>query len=327
MLDEHGNLMIEGDHVDLSYCDTDEWTGYTPKRSIAAQIFSLGDPASGPFVALGAVQDVPDEQLDWAHTVDPMHFHGSDQFRLILGGEWNVAREPMNEGQFGFQEAGRVYQEHPGPGGSAWTFLVYGDRRGMPATLTLEEDRAKLAGQSEIAGNGIAGAGEYPHPAGPKGIPAISTSAGGTVKGYLRGSFSDTTAWRAVGDDGRILAGVWGDATSGPVVYLLASGADRVVVPACSYATQAVLIVSKGSCRVGDDEYLAGALRVQAADRPLAPVVSGPDGLEGALMIADRRSSAVLADPANAAASEWKDTTDALLAELAAAVAPSGGQD
>jgi hypothetical protein len=319
MLDENGKLKIAGDHIDFSFHTAHgEWPSYTPMGSIAAQVFSLGDPASGPFVSLGAIRDVEGEDLDWAHTVDPMHFHGSDQFRLLVGGAWVLAREPMEPGQYGFQEAGRVYQEHPGPGGNGWIFLVYGDRRGMPATLTLEDDRARLADAPEIAGNGIADGGEYPHPAGPKGVPAIRTTAGGTERGYVRGAFADTTSWRSIASDDHMLSGVWGDTVSGPVVYLLTSGPDRVVVPASSYSTEVTLVIARGSCRVGDDEYIAGDLRVQAAGTPFGPVVGGSDGVDAVLMIADRRATPTLVDPHDSAAGAWKDTAESMLDELLA---------
>jgi hypothetical protein len=157
----------------------------------------------------------------------------------------------------------------------------------------------------------------YPHPAGPKGVAAVATSGGPGQRGYFFGSFGDTASWPSIGEGGRATAGVWGDTTAGPVAYLIAGEPGQVVVPPCTFPTEAVLAVAAGACQIGDAEYVAGDLRIQGADSALDAVVSGPAGVSLALIVADRRAvpSVDLASDGSAAA--WKHDLAGLLAGLA----------
>ncbi len=290
MFDGLGLLEMEGDHLDISYRASDHWPSFTPLGSIHALAFNLGDPDVGPNIQLGALIDDPNEPLDWDHAIDPMHFHGSDQFRICLEGEWVLARTTKSRRDFSFQEAGRVYQEHPGPTERQWIFLTMADRRGNGTTLTRRGDRESiyLAGQYDESGI-VDDPAAYPHPAGPKGTPAIATTIGKGDRGYLFGSFADDAVWPEPDGGRRTIAGVLGEEIAGPIVYLTRCEANQVVAPAATVGTEVLLVVVDGSCRVGDDEYARGDLRVQAADHPMDAVVAGPEGAEVALLIADRR--------------------------------------
>src|SRR3546814_13689682 len=130
MFQGHAGLSMEGDHLDISYNRPEEWPKLTPSGSIRAFIFNVGDAVVGPCFQLGLIRPVEGETLDWRHSIDPLHHHGSDQFRVILTDSWNLAGRRLQAGDFAFQASGIVYQEHPGPGGAGTTMLIMGDRRG-----------------------------------------------------------------------------------------------------------------------------------------------------------------------------------------------------
>jgi hypothetical protein len=284
--------------------------------SIRSVVFQLGEPEVGPTVQLGAVTSLPGVELDWEHGIDPMHFHGSDQFRLVLGGEWILAREPIHQSGFRFQESGRVYQERPGPSDHSWIMLIMGDRRGASATLTRKEDQENYVVAGDAYDAPLGADESYPHPAGPKGVAAVATSGGACERGYRSGSFADTASWRGLGDGGQALAGVWGDPTAGPALFAISGAPGRVAIPACTFATEVMLAVAGGSCRIGDAEYRAGDLRVQRADSAMDAVVSGPDGLSAALLVADRRAVPGVATSPDDGGSAWKRDLEELFGEL-----------
>jgi hypothetical protein len=281
-------LKMAGDHVDFSFRQRDGWPPLQWK-SLEGLGFRMGDADVGPTVNVAAFTFHGDEILDWEHTVDPMHFHGTDQFRLEVDGSWITNGHPLESGSYGYQASGRVYQEHPGELGRSWLVLVYGDKRGQGATFTLARDREAL-GVEAIAGQPVATA-NYPHPAGPKGTVAIVTSTGVLERGYLWGSFAERDTWPAVRTGVTTTAGVFGDAEAGPLALLLSAAADQIVAPACTYDTEAFLVVSRGSCRIDDVNYEPGDMRVQCAGEPLGAIVAGPDGVDLLLMFGDRRGA------------------------------------
>jgi len=295
MFEGHGVLALEGDHLDICYGDRSSWPDLTPGGSIKAYTFNLGDPVAGPNIQLGLMSAVEGETLDWPHSIDPPHHHGSDQFRVISGGEWILAGKRQTAGEYSFQEAGRIYREHPGAGGAAWMLLVMGDRRGTQSTLAVEKDKETLFDSGELFGVAVEGL-PYPHPAGDRGIPAIATTRGACRNGYLRGRI----AALGLGEtEYGSLSGVFGDAAAGPIVHILSVSADRIAIPACSVATEMLLLVVSGSCRIGAGRYAAGEMRVQRANAMLDDVVAESDGVEIVLLVADRRAQLVARDGAD----------------------------
>src|SRR3546814_6371411 len=122
----------------------------TPGVSIKAHTFNLGDPGAGPNIQLGIMSTVDGERLDWPHSIDPPHHHGSDQFRVISQGEWTLAGKRQSAGEYSFQEAGRIYREHPPEGASAWMLLVMGDKRGTESTLDRKSTRLNSVTNAHI---------------------------------------------------------------------------------------------------------------------------------------------------------------------------------
>lgn len=303
MFNGNGVLNLNGDHLDLSYRDPSKWPSFTPGGSIRSITFDFGDPKVGPVVQLGLVSSVPgeSEHLDWAHSIDPPHFHGSDQFRVISGGEWNLTGKSLPAGSYAFQESGLRYQEHPGDAHTAWVMLVIGDKRGARPTLLLKADYETVINTGSANDRPVQKDEEYPHPAGPRGVAAIATTAGCCERGYLRGAFTDIPADKP-------LSAVFGDAEAGPAVHLLKALPNQTAVPASSYATERLLVVTTGSCRIGDSEYRAGDMRIQRAGDPMPAIVSGAEGLEATLVIADRRAQPSVLDGDTSAAPWMLDT-------------------
>jgi hypothetical protein len=309
-------LSMDGDHVDFSFRHRDAWPPLQWK-SLEGLGFRMGDPDLGPTVNLAAFTFHDDEILDWEHTVDPMHFHGSDQFRLEVAGSWITNGQPLEGGSYGYQASGRVYQEHPGELGRSWLVLVYGDKRGQGATFTLARDREAL-GVDSIAGQPVATA-DYPHPAGPKGRVAIATSTGALERGYLWGSFAERDSWPELRDGVTTTAGVFGDAAGGPLSFLLSAASDRVVVPGCTYDTEVFLAISGGACLIDGVAYERGDMRVQRAGEHLDAVVAGADGVDLLLMLGDRRAATtVVANGDDGAA--WVSHLRGIATDLATSV-------
>jgi hypothetical protein len=300
MFNGYGVLNLDADHLDLSYRNPDAWPNVTPGGAVKALMFDFGDPTAGPVAQLGLMRPVDADQPDWER-IDPPHFHGSDQFRLVSAGEWTLANKPMVTGSYAFQEAGRGYREHVGASGAAWLLLVVGDRRGIRPTIVRDEDRAKLFDVGGGEYNKPAMEGEpYPHPAGPKGSTAIAVTRGSRQLGYLRGSTSSLAD-----ETPAAVTGVLGDQVAGPVVHLVKYLPGEVVIPASTYATERLIVVAAGSCKIGDAAYQAGDMRVQRSDCPMQPVISGEDGLEACFVIADRRAPWSVGDSVGARTEHW----------------------
>ena len=280
MFDGQNVLTLDGDHLDVSYRAEGTWPSMTPAGSIKNYTFGIGDPEAGPLVQLGLVTSMPEEPLDWRHVVDPPHFHGSDQFRVLAGGEWNVGGRPLRAGEFMFQEAGKVYREHPASEEPAWIVLVIGDRRGALPTIMADADKETLIDGGENFR--AADAANYAHPAGPKGIPDIETTRGGCERGYLSGSIATLT-------DDAPLDGTFGDGRVGPIVHLAQVGPHETIRSASVCGTEQFLLVTGGSMTAGSAEYFPGDMRVQRADEPMPALVAGPEGCQVTLLVADRQ--------------------------------------
>ncbi|NDJ88143.1 MULTISPECIES: hypothetical protein [Mycolicibacter] len=284
MFDGQNVLELDGGHLDLSYHDEHLWPSMTPAGSIRNYTFGIGDPQVGPLVQLGLVSSLAEEPLDWRHVIDPPHFHGSDQFRVLAGGDWNVGGKSLRTGDYVFQEAGKVYREHPDSSEPAWIVLVIGDRRGALPTIISDADRETLIDGGENFR--AADADNYAHPAGPKGASAIDTSLGGCSRGYLFGALHDI-------DNANPVTATFGDREAGPSVQMYCVAAGQVIREASVCGTEQFLVITKGSVAIGPARYLAGDMRLQRADEPMAAVVAGAEGAELTVVVADRRHTPV----------------------------------
>lgn len=308
-----GNLTLEGGHVDISYRNRDVWPALAAEGAVRSICFDLGDPEAGPTVQLGLIGPVTGAPLDWKHGIDPVHHHGSDQFRILSAGGWVLANREMEAGDFSFQEAGWVYQERPTEPHIAWMALVMADRRGARSTKRFERDK-KSYFRNGSEGEPFAQIGDseapYPHPAGDKGIAAIETSLGRCRRGYL---FAKEDSMGA----GDVVSGLLGDPVAGPIIHVLNAGANQAIVPEMRIECEIMAIVVAGSGTISGAPYGHGDIRVQSAGLPLN-IRAGPEGMKVALLISDRR--AVTASKASGP--EWMGKS---LTDLCAGLEPAPG--
>lgn len=279
MFSSETGLELKGDFLKVSYRDFEQWPQITPLGTIRAHVLDIGDEVSGPNIQLGNIEPVEGETLDWRHSIDPLHHHGSDQFRVTLRGEWLLAGRHQPAPKWSFQESGMVYQEHPRKDSAASLMLIMGDRRGVSPTLAIKKDEETI-----VRAGGVYELPDaekpYPHPAGNRGIAAIATTSGSARHGFVWGDFDSAPS-----------CGLLGDAETGPVVYMLKGEPGDVVLPPCSAETELVLTVVEGSAIIDNETYLSADLRVQSAGRPIQAVIAGDEGLKAILVLGDRRFS------------------------------------
>jgi hypothetical protein len=280
---------LDGDHLDLSFARSQGWPKVGPGEGMPPSLWlSVGDPVSGPAVQLGVCAPVP--QTLWLDT----HYHGSDQFRATLQGDFQLQRKRMVARDFGFQMSGLPYREGlVGGGNDLWMFAVQGDRRGARATLTRNDGTFVLGEIGEDQLDRPVASPDDPYwrdlPGGSRGVAALATRPAVIRGGFAWGRFGDTQDWLSLADGVVASAGVLGHGVTGPVVLAIQCDAGQVAVPAGCAATELVIAVVRGRCEIGGQHYTVGDVRVQKAHAPLAGVVAGPEGLDCVLLIADRR--------------------------------------
>jgi hypothetical protein len=310
---------LESDHLDLSFRNTASWTAAGPDYDIKNQWFVLGDPDSGPAVMLGTPPALPEDL--WVDT----HYHGSDQFRVVIKGEYLVQSRRIKAGDFGYQESGRTYREGlAGGAGDCWIFALHGTWPGARGTLVKKTGNLVINDDS-LYDNQLDRFVEAPDdpywndvPGGAKGMAALTTTLGPNRAGYAWGSFDETDSWRPLAEDVVATAGMFGPARSGPVLLTIHAGPDRVAIPAAAAETEVVCVVIRGSATIGGKRYEAGDMRVQKSGAALDEVVSGPDGLDMVLLVADRRGRPQIVGN-DAVSKRWQDGLDSFCAELSAA--------
>jgi hypothetical protein len=254
------------------------------------------------------------------------HYHGSDQFRMILRGvEQSVNRVTFGPRQFAFQESGMAYKEGVGGRDEVWGFLVVGDRRGAASTMPLGDngtykmDPSPEAREAFEKGYTVFTEMAKNNPGGPKGIPSVATNLGPRRGGMVMGSFADRDGWRRFSDGIEAAAGLWGDRTSGPAQMMLKVEAGHVAIPRLTAQTEIVTVVVEGSCEIDGVRYGCGDMRIQAAGARQGAVTAGPDGLEVVFMIADRRALPAFEDDDEIGAG-WKPAFDGFIGELRSAL-------
>ena len=304
MFNGYGVLTLDGDHLDISYRRPEEWPNMTPQGSIKSFTFEMGDPETGPVFQLGIISPLDSEPLDWPNSIDPPHFHGTDQFRVISSGTWHVANHSLSAGTFVFQESGLRYSEHPGEGGAAWIMLVLGDRRGARPTLVRDAHRETLINTGSTNDKPLADDETYPHPAGPRGVAAIATSEGPCQRCYRVGSFAALAARARPGQPAQV-SGLLGDRDSGPVTLVARCAPGLALSPPSLCASERLLLISGGSCRIGDREYRAGDIRIQCGGDLLPAIIAGPEGLDITCVVADRRAAVTAEGGASVPCWDW----------------------
>jgi hypothetical protein len=323
-----GGFSLDRDHLDMSFAKREGWTTldiygvYSTPHSIF-----LGDPNTGPALSLSQHEGVPD-----ASYRTPTHYHGTDEFRIVLKGRVKraVNQHTLEGRQFIFQDAGMGYVEGFSGSEEVWVALILGDRRGVataalpsdipqPEIENLPEEQENLPEEQKAAAAAFAALVELAkqNPGGPKGIPSVSTTVGSCRHGFLVGSFDAEDGWRELGEGVQVAAGMWGDRASGPIMLMIKGGPGAMVIPGFTSATETMCVLAAGSCRIGDAKYEFGDLRIQAADAHQDALTAGPEGVELMLMIADRRALPKV----SAADARWRAGLDTIVADLEALLA------
>jgi hypothetical protein len=321
-----GGLSLDEGHLDLSFRDQGSWMKMEHAGHAIAtpQMMFVGDPEAGPLLSVNAVGGGEEGVKTFTH------FHGSDQFRIILRGvEQSVNRATFGPGQFAFQEAGMPYKEGVGGRDEVWALVIVGDRRGAAATMPLGDNGTyksvpeNMTPEEQLAASeGYAMFNEMAkrNPGGPKGIPSVATTLGTRRGGMVKASFADRDGWLRFAPGIEAAAGCWGDRTSGPAQVMLTVEPGRVAVPRLTAATEMITVVVDGSCEIGASSYACGDMRIQAAGSPQDAVVAGPNGVELVFIVADRSCLAAL-ETADEAGAGWKRALTDILGGLESVLA------
>ena len=283
---------LDSDHLDLTFLETSSWTTVGPPEfATPSQWVAIGDPVCGPGIQLGACGSLPQDV--WIDR----HYHGSDQFRCLVSGEFLLGRKRMAKGDFAFQKSGQIYRE--GLAGSAeselWMFLVHGDRRGARSTITRRDGSFPVTDISEDQWDRPVDSPDDPYwadlPGGAEGVPGVTATVATDGAGYSWGSFTDTIKWSPLSSGVVAAAGSFGNPEAGPIVVALHAEPAAVVLPAVSSATELVYVVVQGSSTIDGTHYGRGDIRIQQAGVGVDKIESGPDGLDAILLVADRREA------------------------------------
>lgn len=304
--------VVDG-HIDLSFRKPETWgslshPGVTGARSTTIM---MGDPDAGPLISLAWFPPIEEDMArGWAHG------HDSDNWRITLLGESHMGRESYGAGEFRFQNGGQPYGNDDYAGGpeGGYHLVMFGDRRGFPVRPVKQDYRAQAA---EMAERGAAGLGITildPYPAEEQGV---QTNLGTPDKaGKVEGTFAEAASWPELVRGVTIAAGLVGESERGPVILLLQAKAGATARPACTFATEVLHMIVKGSCTIGADALRLGDVRLQEADAPSPAIVAGPDGLSLVLVVGDRREiQPEVEAPEEAMA--WVGAVDLLVSGLA----------
>jgi hypothetical protein len=104
----------------------------------------------------------------------------------------------------------------------------------------------------------------------------------------VNGSFHDTDRWVCF-PQGSLAGGLMGHAETGPLVLLSKVEPGGRPLGSYVFGTEVLRLVVRGSCRIGDEWYEAGDIRIEHAGS-CGPVLAGDEGADEVIVIADRRA-------------------------------------
>jgi hypothetical protein len=258
--------------------------------------FGLGDPRSGPLV--GIIGDAPATPAEMAAgpVLAPPHGHPSDSFRVCLRGELVVGRDRYPRGAFRFQDGAVPYGRDgdlPHEDGN-WRVLVFADRRGYRIRPTNPELRRSFAANAnaERHAYGLDDIVPEPFDDDEDGIQGMNSTLGpaGSL-GNVDGSYATSDQWERLPSGQRVAVGLLGDTTTGAIVILLRTPAGVTSSGDLNLGTDTFRMIVRGGTEASaaTSYEREGDMVLRAADDPSPPVVAGPDGLDEALLLADRR--------------------------------------
>lgn len=317
MLELWGATHVRESYADLGFRSTAGWLHLAGRGGLDLTFVLIGDGARGPAIALAA--SPPGLEVEAAS-----RGHASDILRLPLLGEITIGQVRYQPGDFRFQRGWSTYpSDHrsSGPAGG-WELVVLGDRRGARVRLAEDVDVGELARaalvEREVAGFfGLAGDLLADNPDDEPGPSALATTLGEiTPNGRLDGSFADQECYIPTSAHAWAAFALFGDRDIGPVAVLSSTEPLNIAAPAARFDTEVFRIVLSGSCRIGGRIYEAGDARVQNAGVWCEPVEAGPDGLEEAIVLGDRRHACPELEEPDGWARELEDVVQSLRRQI-----------
>jgi hypothetical protein len=267
-------------HIDATYTDRDGWS-----QDLGATILPMmvGDETCGPFVVLSYVEPSEEQMpLSFAHA------HASDNWRISVRGTTNMGRDTYEQGQFRFHDGGVPYASDNfawGPDGG-YGIIMFADRRGFAIRPVKAEIAAKVVPGQEAAGAMLGIDMQDPCP----GAPAIATTMGPTTRSHLDGGFDSSDRWEEIAPGVRMAAGIAGEPECGPVLVFLDCAAGAEAVSTRVLGTEVIVAPVAGSVDAAGNTLAQGDVRLEEADVEQPALVSGPDGVQLVLIVADRRA-------------------------------------
>lgn len=310
-------------YANLSFRETERWASMSTAKSrvagtaVRSTAVLLGDDEDDPallFLALGPDVSPPDA---------PAHGHASDTWRMSLLGVLPMGPDSYAAGEFRFQQGWKPYASDNyanGPQGG-WTALLFGDRRGMRVRHVHHEGPAITPTDRALAAwLGIEGDLLSDDPAAAPGPSSMATTLDDQrVGARLNGSFADADGWTSF-EGGTLAAGAVGDREAGPIVVLAHVRAGARPLSSCTFETDVLRIVLRGSYVLDGTTYEAGDMRVQAAGVAFGVAEAGPDGVDEVVVLADRR----VVRPDAVADARWSGALEAVLDDLSARLGRQG---
>ncbi|HVW31424.1 MAG TPA: hypothetical protein VHL53_02690, partial [Acidimicrobiia bacterium] len=303
----------------LSFRRPDEWasrpmpvaTGGPADSPVSSTAVLLGDGSTGP--ALLLLHLPPGVSLPAAGA----HGHASDTWRMPLAGTLAMGPDTYGPGDFRFQPGWRPYASDnlaEGPDGG-WTALLFGDRRGL-RVRPVQPEGPPIGPLDRAAGRWLRIGGDLvsDDPDDAPGPSTLSTTLSGLSsrpgRARVNGSFGETAEWFRFGE-GFLAAGLLGHPASGPLLLLARIPDGGRPLGSYTFGTEVLRLVVRGSCRIGDDWYGPGDIRVEHAGSG-GPAVAGAGGVDEVVLIADRRALR----PGAVRDAAWSAALGALTADL-----------
>ena len=300
MLQSAENFPVRRGRIEGGFEDHRGWIPVPVEPTTLQARFYLGDPVSGPLVWLffGHPAD-PAKAEPSPERPPPPHHHRTPTFRIALGEQPRqmlLNNRWHGKGEYFLLDANHRYADPNGVAGFS-TLLIFADRRGMHPAM---KRTVGMSSDELIAWNGKLfaplGAGLAAlHTADDQAVGGVAVEPGGEIAyGQARGSLEDPSGWTRLADGSRVSAVLMGDTASGPAVVMSVNTPGAREAPAGRCAGDAFRLVTKGSCRVGDRVYAAGAFVATEAGTEVGEVVHGAEGSTQLLILADRRRLAPL---------------------------------
>jgi hypothetical protein len=224
-----------------------------------------------------------------------------------------MGRDTYKQGQFRFHDGGAPYASDNfawGPDGG-YGIIMFADRRGFAIRPVKAEIAARLTPEQEAGGARLGIDMRDPCP----GAPAIATTMGPTTRAHLDGGFDASEGWYEIAPGIRMVAGIAGEPTCGPVLLFLDCAAHCEALPLRMISSETIVAPVFGSVKAAGATLTQGDVRMEEADVEQPALVAGPEGAQLVVIFADRRALRLALD-GGAIAGTLGAALSSVLAEL-----------